>query len=99
MDLCIGPPVGQEVPGLGMFADRRQGYTVTFCRTHREMSMSTNTPTGKLDRILADAQRNREEGYREKALKMYPPRLRPLRPGVRWQAPQRADRAPPRPQP
>ncbi len=28
--------------------------------------------TGKLDRILAEAQRSREEGYRDKALKMYP---------------------------
>ena len=27
--------------------------------------------TGKLDRILAEAQRSREEGYRDKALKMY----------------------------
>jgi hypothetical protein len=28
--------------------------------------------TAKLDRILKEAQRSREEGYREKALKMYP---------------------------
>src|SRR3989338_8854250 len=28
--------------------------------------------TGKLDRILAEAQRSREAGYRDKALKMYP---------------------------
>ena len=28
--------------------------------------------TSKLDQILADAQRNRETSYREKALKMYP---------------------------
>ena len=28
--------------------------------------------TSKLDRILADNQRSREEGYRDKALKMYP---------------------------
>ncbi|MBS7661309.1 HNH nuclease family protein [Pseudomonas lalucatii] len=37
--------------------------------------MSTDkspSPTGKLDRILAEAQRSREEGYRDKALKMYP---------------------------
>lgn len=34
--------------------------------------MSTDNPTAKLDRILADAQRSREEGYRDKALKMYP---------------------------
>jgi 5-methylcytosine-specific restriction endonuclease McrA len=37
--------------------------------------MSTDkspSPTAKLDRILADAQRSREEGYRDKALKMYP---------------------------
>ena len=35
---------------------------------------STNPPshTAKLDRILADAQRDREMGYRDKALKMYP---------------------------
>lgn len=35
---------------------------------------STNLPshTAKLDRILADAQRDREMGYRDKALKMYP---------------------------
>ncbi|MEX6502569.1 YajD family HNH nuclease [Pseudomonas zhanjiangensis] len=30
------------------------------------------SPTAKLDRILAEAQRSREEGYRQKALKMYP---------------------------
>lgn len=37
--------------------------------------MSSSTPssnTAKLDRILADAQRDREMGYRDKALKMYP---------------------------
>ncbi len=37
--------------------------------------MSSNNPpshTAKLDRILADAQRDREMGYRDKALKMYP---------------------------
>uniref|UniRef100_A0A653EA16 Restriction endonuclease n=1 Tax=Pseudomonas marincola TaxID=437900 RepID=A0A653EA16_9PSED len=34
--------------------------------------MSTDNPTAKLDRILADAQRSREAGYRDKALKMYP---------------------------
>ncbi|QLC74427.1 HNH nuclease family protein [Pseudomonas sp. LPB0260] len=37
--------------------------------------MSTDkspSPTAKLDRILAEAQRSREEGYRQKALKMYP---------------------------
>lgn len=37
--------------------------------------MSSNNPpshTAKLDRILADAQRDREMGYRAKALKMYP---------------------------
>jgi 5-methylcytosine-specific restriction endonuclease McrA len=37
--------------------------------------MSTDkspSPTAKLDRILAEAQRSREEGYRDKALKMYP---------------------------
>lgn len=28
--------------------------------------------TAKLDRILKEVQRSREEGYREKALKMYP---------------------------
>jgi len=28
--------------------------------------------TAKLDKILAEAQRSREEGYRDKALKMYP---------------------------
>jgi hypothetical protein len=35
---------------------------------------SANPPshTAKLDRILADAQRDREMGYRDKALKMYP---------------------------
>jgi len=33
---------------------------------------SPSTPTSKLDRILADAQRSREEGYRDKALRMYP---------------------------
>lgn len=35
---------------------------------------STNPPshTAKLDGILADAQRDREMGYRDKALKMYP---------------------------
>ena len=36
------------------------------------MSSSTPTNTAKLDRILADAQRDREMGYRDKALKMYP---------------------------
>ena len=35
--------------------------------------MSTDkAATAKLDRILAEAQRSREEGYRDKALKMYP---------------------------
>ena len=34
--------------------------------------MSSQNPTSKLDKILADAQRNRETSYREKALKMYP---------------------------
>ncbi|WP_022962278.1 YajD family HNH nuclease [Halopseudomonas pelagia] len=29
-------------------------------------------PTGKLDKILAEAQQRRETGYRDKALKMYP---------------------------
>ncbi|WP_070886383.1 YajD family HNH nuclease [Pseudomonas argentinensis] len=33
---------------------------------------SPSTPPSKLDRILADAQRSREEGYRDKALRMYP---------------------------
>ena len=32
----------------------------------------SSTNTSKLDRILADAQRDREMGYRDKALKMYP---------------------------
>lgn len=38
------------------------------------MMSSSNPPshTAKLDRILADAQRDREMGYRDKALKMYP---------------------------
>ncbi len=30
------------------------------------------TDTSKLDRILAETQRERERGYRDKALKMYP---------------------------
>jgi 5-methylcytosine-specific restriction endonuclease McrA len=30
------------------------------------------TDTSKLDRILADAKRDKEMGYRDKALKMYP---------------------------
>jgi hypothetical protein len=35
--------------------------------------MSSSTPnTAKLDRILADAKRDKEMGYRDKALKMYP---------------------------
>ena len=37
--------------------------------------MSSSTPptnTSKLDRILADNQRDKEMGYRDKALKMYP---------------------------
>lgn len=37
--------------------------------------MSSATPssaTARLDRILADAKRDREMGYRDKALKMYP---------------------------
>jgi len=33
---------------------------------------SDKSRTAKLDRILAEAQRSREEGYRQKALKMYP---------------------------
>ena len=36
------------------------------------MSSSTPTNTSKLDRILADNQRDKEMGYRDKALKMYP---------------------------
>ena len=36
------------------------------------MSSDKSPATAKLDRILADAQRSREEGYRDKALKMYP---------------------------
>ena len=36
------------------------------------MSSGTPTNTSKLDRILADAQRDREMGYRDKALRMYP---------------------------
>lgn len=31
-----------------------------------------SNPTGKLDKILAEAQQRRETGYRDKALKMYP---------------------------
>ena len=34
------------------------------------MSSSTPTNTSKLDRILADNQRDKEMGYRDKALKM-----------------------------
>lgn len=35
--------------------------------------MSSSTPhTAKLDRILAETQAERERGYRDKALKMYP---------------------------
>ena len=36
------------------------------------MSSSTPTNTSKLDRILADNQRDKEMGYRDKALRMYP---------------------------
>ena len=35
-------------------------------------SSTTPTNTSKLDRILADNQRDKEMGYRDKALKMYP---------------------------
>lgn len=34
--------------------------------------MSNSNDRSKLDRTLADAQKRRETGYREKALKMYP---------------------------
>lgn len=33
---------------------------------------STSDATARLDRILADAKRDKEMGYRDKALKMYP---------------------------
>jgi hypothetical protein len=33
---------------------------------------STSAATARLDRILADAKRDKEMGYRDKALKMYP---------------------------
>ncbi len=35
-------------------------------------SASTSAATARLDRILADAKRDKEMGYRDKALKMYP---------------------------
>ncbi len=44
------------------------------------MSSSTPTNTSKLDRILADNQRDKEMGYRDKALKNVSARVRPLRP-------------------
>ena len=36
------------------------------------MSTEKSAATLKTDRIIAEAQRSREAGYRDKALKMYP---------------------------
>ena len=37
-----------------------------------EQAIPMSTPPSKVDALLAEAQRQREKSYREKALKMYP---------------------------
>jgi hypothetical protein len=63
--------------------------------------MTASVPD-KLDRIVADARRSaevRDQGYRERALKIYPWICGPLRQGIHARQCARTDRASPRPQP
>jgi len=61
-------PVGRVFPAMLDF-----GYDIT--ESTRMPSKKTVTTNSKLDRVVADARRERvqrERGYREKSLKMYP---------------------------